>query len=386
MRCCRRHTSSESDRGVERGREWDGRRTQAKEEGVHGLVTSGVSTQALAQRPIGREQGKRWRLWCLGVLALYVGSTGLCTSAVRRADRARPVRIGALTESWGPTPSIVGLRDGLVELGYREDTDFFLGVRFTQGDRTALAVAAQELVAAGAALLFADSNSTATAVQHATTRIPIVFAAVEDPVGSGLVQSFAQPGGNITGVASLDIELGPKRLQLFQELVPALKRVLFLYDAMDVYAQEAAASYREAARRLGLELVEQVVRTQEDVQTMLSHLRQRQVDGLLAPRCCALNISGFLLTAATEQRIPAMFATNVYWIERGALASFGSSTYVSGRQAARLVDKILRGAHPAQIPVEVNAKIQFTINLKTAEALGLAIAPDVLSQADQLFR
>jgi putative tryptophan/tyrosine transport system substrate-binding protein len=353
---------------------------------VHGLVTSGVSPQALAQRPIGREQGKRWRLWCLGVLALYVGSTGLCTSAVRRADRARPVRIGALTESWGPTPSIVGLRDGLVELGYHEDADFVLGVRFTQGDRTALAVAAQELVAAGAALLFADANSTATAVQHVTTRIPIVFAAVEDPVGSGLVQSFAQPGGNITGVASLDIELGPKRLQLFQELVPALKRVLFLYDATDIYAQEAAASYREAARRLGLELVEQVVRTQEDVQTMLSHLRQRQVDGLLAPRCCALNISGFLLTAATEQRIPAMFATNVYWIERGALASFGSSTYVSGRQAARLVDKILRGAHPAQIPVEVNAKIQFTINLKTAEALGLAIAPDVLSQADQLFR
>ena len=353
---------------------------------MRGRVTSGVSTQALSQCPIVREQGKRWRLWCLGVLALCVGSTGLCTSDVRRADRARPVRIGALTESWGPTPSIVGLRDGLVELGYREDADFFLGVRFTQGDRTALAVAAQELVDAGAALLFADSNSTATAVQHATTRIPIVFAAVEDPVGSGLVQSFAQPGGNITGVASLDIELGPKRLQLFQELVPGLKRVLFLYEATDVYAQEAAAAYREAARRLGLELVEQVVRTQEEVQTILSHLRQRQVDGLLAPRCCALNISGFILTAATQQRIPAMFATNVYWIERGALVSFGSNTYLSGRQAARLVDKILRGAHPAQLPVEVNAKIQFTINLKTAEALGLAIAPDVLYQADHLFR
>jgi len=322
----------------------------------------------------------------MGALALCLVSTGLWTSDVRCAERARPVRIGALTGSWGPTPPIVGLRDGLVELGYRDDEDFFLGVRFTQGDSTALAVAAQELIAAGAALLFADSNSTATAAQHATTQIPIVFAAVEDPVGSGLVQSFAQPGGNITGVASLDIELGPKRLQLFHALVPGLTRVLFVYEATDIYAQEAAKGYREAARRLDIALEEQVAHTTEHVQTILAQLRQRQVDGILVPRCCALNIPGFILQAATEQRIPTMFPTNVYWMERGALASFGSNTYLSGRKAARLVDKILRGAPPAQIPVEVNAKIQFTINLKTAAALGLALGPDVLYQADQILQ
>jgi len=322
----------------------------------------------------------------MGVLALCLVSPGLWTSNVSRAERVRPVRIGALTESWGPTPPVAGLRDGLVALGYREDEDFFLGVRFTQGDSTALSVAAQELVDAGVALLYADSNRTASAAQHATTQIPIVFAAVEDPVGSGLVQSFAQPGGHITGVASLDIKLGPKRLQLFHALVPGLTRVLFLYEATDVYAQEAAKGYRAAAHRLGIALEEQVVRTTEHVQTVLSQVRQRQVDGILVPRCCALNIPGFILQAATEQRIPTMFATNVYWIERGALASFGSNTYLSGRQAARLVDKILRGAHPAQIPVEVNAKIQFTINLKTAAALGLVIVPDVLHQADQIIR
>jgi putative ABC transport system substrate-binding protein len=349
------------------------------------MVTSVVSTQACALRPLSRAQGKHWRQW-MGVLALCVVSTGLWTSAVSRAERARPVRIGALTASWGPTPSIVGLRDGLMELGYRDNADFFLGVRFTQGDSTALAGAAQELVAAGAALLFADSNSTATAAQHATTQIPIVFAAVEDPVGSGLVQSFAQPGGNITGVASLDIELGPKRLQLFHALVPGLTRVLFVYEATDIYAQEAAKGYREAARRLGIALEEQVVHTTEHAQTILAQVRQRQVDGILAPRCCALNISGVILQAATAQRLPTMFPTSVYWIERGALASFGSDTYLSGRKAARLVDKILRGAHPAQIPVEVNAKIQFTINLKTAAALGLVIVPDVLYQADQLIQ
>lgn len=305
---------------------------------------------------------------------------------VSPAEWARPVRIGALTESWGPTPPITGLRDGLVALGYREDEDVVLGVRFTQGDSAALAGAARELLDAGAALLFADSNRTATALQHATTQIPIVFAAVEDPVGSGLVRSFARPGGNITGVASLDIELGPKRLQVFQALVPGLRRVLCLYEATDVYAQEAAKGYRAAARRLGLALEEQVVHTAEQVETVLSQVRQRQVDGILVPRCCALNIPGFILQAATEQLIPTMFVTNAYWIERGALASFGSNTYVSGRQAARLVAKILRGTPPAQIPVEVNAKIQFTINLKTAAALGLTIDADVLHQADQLIR
>lgn len=333
----------------------------------------------------GAKRINGWR-WSISVLFLLWVSQGLWTPNMHGAERAGPVRIGALTGSWGPTPPIVGLRDGLVELGYREEVDFFLGVRFTQGDSTAFAAAAQDLVAAGAALLFADANSTAKAAQNATTQIPIVFAAVEDPVGTGLVQSFAQPGGNITGVASLDIELGPKRLQIFQELVPALQRVLFLYDATDVYSQAAATLYREAAQRLGITLVEEVVHTSAQVQTVLAQLRQDQVDGIVAPRCCAFNIPGFILQASIQQQIPTMFVTNVYWIEREALASFGSNTYLSGRQAARLVDKILRGVPPAQIPVEVNTKIQFTINLKTVEALGLVIAPEVLYQADQLWR
>src|SRR2546428_4704494 len=108
------------------------------------------------------------------VLVMLLVSSALLRGDASAAERARPIRIGALTESWGPTPPIVGLRDGLLELGYREDKDFFLGVRFTQGDSTALSVATQELVDAGAALLFADSNRTATAVQHVTTQIPIV--------------------------------------------------------------------------------------------------------------------------------------------------------------------------------------------------------------------
>jgi putative ABC transport system substrate-binding protein len=158
------------------------------------------------------------------MLVLFFIGMSLATSEISYAKIARPILIGALSESWGPTSGIVGLRDGLVQLGYHENKDFVLGVRFTQGDNSALPGAAQDLIEAGADLLFADSNITAKALQRASAQIPIVFVAVEDPVGSGLVKSYAEPRGNLTGVATLDTELGPKRLQLFYELIPMLKR------------------------------------------------------------------------------------------------------------------------------------------------------------------
>jgi ABC-type uncharacterized transport system substrate-binding protein len=198
-------------------------------------------------------------------------------AGVSVADRTRPFRIGALTVSWGPTPQIVGMRDGLLALGYREEVDFFLGVCFTQGDKHALRAAAHQLVQDGVDLLFVDTNEAALAAQQATTQIPIVFASVADPIGMGLAQSFARPGGNITGVTD------------FPE-------------------------------------------------------------------------------------------------ERGALASYAPDTFGTGKQAARLVGKILKGTKPADIPVEVNSKIEFVINLKTAKALGLTIAPVVLFQADRIIR
>ena len=122
---------------------------------------------------------------------------------------------------------MVGLRDGLLELGYRENEQFVLGVRFTQGDLTALPAAARELVQYGVDIIFTSDDSPAKAAQMATTRIPIVFSVVSDPVGLGLIQSFARPGGNITGVTDLRLELGPKRLEVFHEIVPGLKRVLY---------------------------------------------------------------------------------------------------------------------------------------------------------------
>jgi putative ABC transport system substrate-binding protein len=212
-----------------------------------------------------------------------------------------------------------------------------------------------------------------------------VFAGSDDPIGEGLIQSFARPGGNITGVADLTLELGPKRLQLFQEMLPGLRRVLFPYDASDAFALKEAETYRRAAHQLGIELVEKPVHTSEEAQDMLSRMQPGEVDGVLPPICCALNIPGFVLDLMPAKRIPALF-DSAFWPERGAFASYGQDFYEQGRQAARLVDKILNGQPPAEIPVEVNSKLEFVINLKTAKALGLTIAPVVLFQADRIIR
>ena len=323
--------------------------------------------------------------WQIVMIAFLVMLSGWITRDLSRAERARPIRIGALTESWGPTPGMVGLRDGLQKRGYREDEDFFLGVRFTQGNLAELPAAARELVQHGVAILFTVGVNATKAAQEATQNIPIVFMSVDDPVAFGLVQSYARPGGNLTGVTDLVFQLGPKRLELFREMLPGLQRVLFPYDVTDSASVKQVQIYREAARRLGIELVELALRTQAEAQEMLTRSPDKTVQGILGSRDVFLNIPGFVLQATSEQAIATMFP-QAFWVERGALASYGPNGYESGQLAARLVDKILKGTKPSEIPVEVNNNIEFVINLKVANKLGLTIPPVVLYQADRVIR
>jgi putative ABC transport system substrate-binding protein len=280
---------------------------------------------------------------------------------------------------------VVGLRERLLELGYRENEDFVIGVRFTQGDLTALAAAARQLVQDGVDILLVDHDDAAKAARQATERIPIVSTTLGDPVEQGLIQSFARPGGNLTGVADLHLELGPKRLEVFSEMLPGLKRLLFLYHATDAYAVAEAKTLHDAARRLEIVMVAQAVHTQEEAQAILAAVRQEEIEGILAPRCCALNLPGLILEATAHLRLPTMFE-NAFWVERGALASYGPDHYASGRMAARLVDKIIKGANPADLPVEVNTNIEFAINLKVVHALGLTLAPAVVYQANRIIK
>jgi putative ABC transport system substrate-binding protein len=280
---------------------------------------------------------------------------------------------------------MVGLRDGLLALGYREGEHFVIGVRFTQGDTAALPAAARDLVRSGVDIIFATDANAARAAQVATNRIPIVFAAVVgDPVELGLVQSFARPGGNITGVTDADLELSAKRLEIFKEMLPGLKRVLFPYNPSDAYAAAAARVYRDAARHLGVILLEKPVRTEEEAQTAMSQLRKAEVDGIVAPSSSSLNIPGFVLEATSQRAIPTMFNA-AFFVERGGLASYGPDLHESGRQAARLLDKIVKGEDPGRIPVEANPTIDLVINMKVARALKLTIAPAVSQRANRLI-
>jgi putative ABC transport system substrate-binding protein len=234
-------------------------------------------------------------------------------------------------------------------------------------------------------LIFASDENAAKAAQAAANRIPIVIAGVGDPMGLGLIQSFARPGGNITGVTGLGLELAPKRLEVFREIIPSLRRVLLPYNVTESYAVAEARVYRDAARRLEIVLMEKPLQSQEEAQATLGRVRKGDVDGILKPRSTSLNIPGFVLEAAALRGIPAMF-NDTWYVERGGLASFGPDNYASGKLAARLVDKILKGANTAGIPVEVNPKLELAINLKTARTLGLTITPEVLYRADRIFR
>ena len=323
----------------------------------------------------------RWYL----ILFILVVFKLLLICDIDAAERTKPILIGALTDSWGPTPGTVGLRDALVELGYRENQDFVIGVRFTQGDIAALPKAARELVEQGVDILFTINPAPTKAAQMATNRIPIVFYGTGDPIGLGLIKSFAHPGGNITGVTDLDLELDSKRLEIFKEMIPGITRVLFPYDPSEVFAVAQAKIYRESARRLKVTLIEKTVVTQKEAQATFDGIRKNEVHGIVLPRSLSFNIPGLALEAMSQKRIPTMFF-GPWYVDQGGLASYGPDFYKSGRQAARLVDKILKGANPREIPVEVNNNIEFVINLKAATAAGIKIVPEVLYRANRVIR
>ncbi len=324
------------------------------------------------------------RAFLVALAVTLMGAWLLAGTAL--AQRTGPARIGALTESWGPTTLLVGLRDGLQELGYREDRDFSIGVRFTQGNPAELPGAARDLVRLGVDLIVAaDTTNAVKAAQLVTDRIPIVFVGGSDPVGEGLVKSFARPGGNITGVADIDIDLVPKRLELFREMIPGLRRVVFAYDSANPLARAVLTAHRDAARRLGLTLVERPVRTQDEAQTAFAAFRKADGQGIVSPRLHSLNIPGFVLDRGTSASIPTMFHSSFY-VERGGLASYGADRHEMGRQAARLVAKVLKGAKPVDLPVEQANAFELVVNLKTARALGVTIPESVLLRAGRIIQ
>ncbi len=322
--------------------------------------------------------GPRW--WAFVVVVL------LAAPGAGAEPPARPVRIGVLTSSFGLSPHVAGLRDGLAALGYRENEDFVLGVRFTEGDATALQRTVGELIWTGVDVIFATGANPALAARYMTTRIPIVFAGIADPVGLGLVERLDEPGGNVTGVADRDdTEVGARRLEILRDLVPGMKRVLHVHDASDPYSLALAKVYREAGRQLGLEVVDRPVQSEKEADTAFAQIGRADVQGIIGPAHTSFNIAGHVLDAATRRRLPTVGST-AFWAEVGGLVSYGADFQEVGRQAARLVDRIIKGERPARIPVQSTTKIEFSVNVETARTLGLPLAPRILDRADRVFR
>jgi putative ABC transport system substrate-binding protein len=321
----------------------------------------------------------RWnRLLAPVALALVLLSSYPADSQQAR----RPYRIGVLNEAWAANhPTVEGLKAGLRELGLEEFRDVAFEIRFTEGNPQATPGAAAALVKSGVDLIFTSNEAATQAAKTATRQIPIVFTLVGDPVAAGIVARLAAPGGNLTGVSSLTTELVPKRLETLKKLVPAIRRVWAIYYADDPSSIAAVRKAQEAAPRLGLELLTRPVRTPEELQRAFGAVKPG--DGLLPPDIATMDIPAVMLEASLSARVPAVFPT-AFWVNHGALVSYGPAYYAQGVQAARLVAKLLRGARPQDLPVEGADKIDLAVNTRTAKLLGVEIPRKILLRADSL--
>lgn len=322
------------------------------------------------------------------VLALFAVALEAGVAAVTSAQPpGRVFRIGILTSAWVPWHNQTrGFRDGLKELGYVDGQNVRFEVVASQGDSARLPRLASDLLQRKPDLLYCVATPDARACQKATQTVPIVFTQTDDPVTLGLVQSLARPGGNITGIGSLRGMLVAKRLELFKQVVPSLRRVLVTYDPREDEEHEAVMLAKEVAASLGLTLLERPITTPQEMEAGLEQLRGGGQDGILIVQANPnLNIPGRSLEVATSYKIPTMYPS-AFWAEHGALASYGVNEFQQGRQAARLAHKILMGGSPREIPVELPTEIEFVINLKIAETIGVNVQPEVLLRANRVIR
>jgi putative ABC transport system substrate-binding protein len=310
------------------------------------------------------------------------------------AGKVKPHRVGVLHPAFGEdTPAVQGLKAGFKAAGLEESRDVVLDIRFTRGEVQALPAIARALSASQVDVLFTVGEAATRAAMAATSTVPIVFVGVGDPVAAGMVKAVAHPGGNVTGVSGLETELAPKRLEILKALVPTVRRVWAIHHVDDPSATAAARRAQEAAPRLGVEVVEQSVRTAAELAIALKGIAHG--DGLLAPYDTILDIPGQMWVASLWARLPVIYPV-AFWVraavpgtpdgDLGGLAAYGSDYEAEGVQAARLVARVLRGAMPRDLPVEGVTQVRLIINLKTAKALGLTIPPAVLARADEVIQ
>jgi ABC-type uncharacterized transport system substrate-binding protein len=319
------------------------------------------------------------------IVALAVALLAAPFATVALAQAKVP-RIGYLSPRSGPSPFDEAFRQGLRDLGYVEGKNVLIEYRWAGWRYDRLPDLAAELVRLPADILVATGGAaTALAAKRATSTLPIVFTA-GDPLRGGLIASFARPGGNITGVNIITIELNAKRLELLKEAVPGATRVAVLVNPANATSTPALKDMEGAARLLGVRLLLLHVRDKQELATAFSDMTRGRAEAL-AVMSDALFLAqrGQIVAAAAKDRVPAVYEFREF-VDAGGLMSYGPSIGEMYRRAAAYVDKILKGAKPGDLPVEQPTKFELVINLKTAKALGLTIPQSVLIRADEVIR
>jgi ABC-type uncharacterized transport system substrate-binding protein len=339
----------------------------------------------LMKRQIARGQIRLFALITV-VLAPVLLPTPL-TVAAQRAGKV--YRVGHLSGSGkaGSKSFIDAFGEGMGVLGYVEGQNWVLDERYAEGKVERLASLAQELIYHNPDVLLVSTTPGNVAAKAATSTIPIVMVAVADPVGVGIVQSLARPGGNITGITNIIAELAGKRLELLKEIVPTASRIAVLMNPDNPNAAPQMRSAEEGARRLRVELGPVLaVRSAGDLEGAFeaavrarAHAALRMIDPLVSM------LRRETAALAAKHRLPVIY-TQREDVEAGGLVAYGTNFPEQYRQAATFVHKILRGAKPADLPVEQPTKFELVINLKTAKALGLIIPQSVLYRADKVIK
>ena len=301
---------------------------------------------------------------------------------------AKVPRIGVLagSSSSGESPRVEAFRQGLRELGYVEGKNIAIEYRYANARFDKLPALVDELIRLKVEVVVVSTTPAVQAAKNATRTTPIVFFGVFDPVAAGLVDSLARPGGNVTGFTNIATTLAGKRLELLKETVPKLSRIAVLYDPKSPGSVAQWNESQQQARELGLQLHSMEVSGADKIEAAFKEATKAR-SGALAVTADALANANRKQIAdfATEARLPAIYPWGEF-VDNGGLMSYGPNFAAVGRDAARYVDKILKGAKPADLPVEQPTKFELVINLKTAKALGLTIPPVVLMRAEKVVK
>jgi len=323
-------------------------------------------------------------------LLLALGLALLAAPLAAEAQEAGKVpRIGLLLPGamppGQPNPLLDAFRGGLRDLGYVEGQNVVIEYRSAEGRDERFSDLLADLVRLKVAVIVTSGAPAVRVAKATTSSIPIVMAFVGDPVGMGVVANLARPGANITGLSLLDADLDGKRSELLKEAVPGLTRLAILWYAKDPGMTLSFSRVEVAARALGLSLQSLAVHEPDDIPAAFDAARDGRAEALIVTaQPFTLRHRAQILDLVAKHRLPAMYTLRGL-VDAGGLMAYGPSLSDLYRRAATYVDKILRGARPADLPVEQPTKFEFVINMKTAKALGLTIPPSLLLRADQII-